>query len=113
MDRESLGIDAVPQFGEGDGLAGHGFVPALAKAFFGAFEGDAFFFGVEGFVCGVVKIGIENLPEALLVGVAELCDRLQEKVEGNGEVEGLTHKTYSVSIGILVGQGFRLKLAAV
>ena len=38
----SLGIDAFPQFGEGDGLAGHGFVPALAEAFFGAFEGDAF-----------------------------------------------------------------------
>lgn len=42
MDGGSLGINAVPQLGEGDGLAGHGFVPALAKAFFSTFEGDAF-----------------------------------------------------------------------
>jgi len=44
-----------------------------------------------------VSIGIKTLPEALFVGGAEFGDRLQEKVEGNCEVEGLAHKTYSVS----------------
>jgi hypothetical protein len=52
-------------------------------------------------------VGIKKLPETLLIGWAEFGDRLQEKVEGNGEVEGLAHSTYSVSAwDSSLGKGF-------
>jgi hypothetical protein len=34
----------------------------------------------------------------LLIGEAEFGDRLQEKVKGSGDVEGLVHKNYSIRI---------------